>query len=471
MITLYPDQLELQEKVRDSIRRGNKAVLMQAATGSGKTQISASIIASSQKKGKKAIFIVPRRELRKQTSKTFSSHGIAHSFVSSGLPFNPYAQSFIATAGSLVNRLNTVADMDLVVCDEIHHAGASMDKIINFYKARGAIILGLSATPTKLSGQGLDCWFDDMVCGKSIRWLIDNKRLADYRLFAPDTPDLSGVKMVAGDYNQSQLAQKMENDRILMGNAVKHYKTHALGMLGVTYTTSRKHSEIVAEQFRNSGVPAANIDGTMDDAERERIIKAFARRELLQLVNCELLTFGFDLASAAGMDVTIESLTDLQPTQSLAKQMQKWGRVLRMKPNPAMIFDHSGNCVDYKGEVKHGLPCEDRQWSLQGKPKKSSGEKEHVLPVMTCPKCYWCCKPTLDRKCPNCGYITPVRERNIEEREGELKELERKELVRKNKQQQGQARTLDELIALGKSRGYKNSYGWAKFVINARQAK
>lgn len=462
MIELYDDQKEMLEDVRSSIRRGNKSVLLQAATGSGKTQVSAAMIAGSQSKGTKSIFIVPRKELRKQVSNTLAKHDIQHGFVSSGLPFNAYSKTFVATAGTLLKRLDSVSDMNLVICDEIHHAGDGMDKIIKFYQAKGAVIIGLSATPKKLSGKGLDCWFSDMVCGKSIKWLIANRRLSDYRAFIIDIPDLSGIKTVAGDYNQGQLSSKMENDRVLVGSAVQYYKSHAMGKLGVTYTTSRKHSEIVAEQFNENGVPAAFIDGTMDDIERTRIIKAFARRELLQLVNCELLTFGFDIASASGIDVAIESLTDLQPTKSLAKQMQKWGRVLRRKAEPALIFDHSGNIMNSKGEVNHSFPDDDREWTLQGITKTKGEGKERAVKIMQCSRCYYAQRPNYERRCNNCGYVQPVQERDIKTVDGELREIKAGDIAMKpppNRQGQKWA-----LIAQAKRMGIKDPAGQIKFA-------
>lgn len=465
-IQLHPDQEELLNSARGSIRGGNKSVLIQASTGSGKTIISASMVKSSLAKGTRSIFVVPRRELLKQTSATYNKYDIPHSYVSAGREFNPFAQSFIATAGTLVNRLKNLDNIKLVVIDECHISGAGVDAIIKHYQTSGAVVIGLSATPTKLSGQGMGTWFSDMVCGKSTRWLIDNKRLSDYRPFAIDIPDLSMIKTLAGDFNQGQLSAKMEQDRVLVGSAVAHYKSHAMGKLGVTYTTSRKHSEIVAEEFRRAGVPASHIDGTMDDTERSRIIKAFANRELMQLVNCDLLTTGFDLASSAGVDVSIECLTDLQPTKSIAKQLQKWGRVLRYKDYPAIIFDHAGN-ID-----EHLLPCTEREWTLAGqkKGKREGGEK--AIAVQSCSVCYWCCPPTHDRRCPNCGHIEPIKERKIDQVDGELQEIDPKTvIIKQKKQEQGRAQTLEQLIAVGKARGMSNAVGWANHVFNARKGK
>jgi len=163
------------------------------------------------------------------------------------------------------------------------------------------------------------------------------------------------------------------------------------------------------------------------------------------------------------MDVCIESASDLKPTKSLAAQLQFWGRVLRYKTYNAIINDHVNN---YK---EHHLPCTDREWSLQGRKKKKKGEVEPVSPTRQCPECFCAHKPA--PHCPQCGYVYPVFGREIEEVDGELHKMDKKALQIKQKQEVYAAQTLDELIQLAKSRGYKNPVGWAGHIVEARAAK
>lgn len=461
MTDLYPDQADLAARVRDEMRR-HKRVLMQLATGGGKTVITANMIAGTKAKGTRSIFAVPRRELLRQTIATIRGYDMPFGVVSPDHPPNPLPKCQIAMTPTLARRLDRITPPDVLFLDECHYGGAELDRVIAWASAAGSWVIGMSATPMKTNGQPMGQWYDVMVEGSSTADLIASGRLAGFRYFAPSAPDLSGVRSANGDYVQSQLAVAMERDSVLIGDAVATYKKHAAGKLCVAFCTSRRHSQMVADAFNAGGVPAATIDGTMDDNERGRIIRTFARRQTMVMCNVDLLTFGFDLAAAAGMDVTVEAMSDLRPTKSLPLQLQKWGRVLRRKPYPAIILDHAGNAQD------HGLPDDPREWTLDGKPKRGLA-KEATVPVRQCAiaggGCGFVHRPA--PVCPNCGRVYPVDGRMVAEQAGELAEV----TVMARKKEQGRAQTLDDLIAVGRSRGMANPHGWARHIIAAREAK
>lgn len=458
-ISLYPDQIAIKHETGEAFKDAD-SVLMQAPTGIGKTITANSIVQGAVAKGRKVYFTVPRRDLLRQTSLTMSKFDIRHSFIAAGYEYNPFSQVFVCSTDTLKLRLDKLLPPSMpefLVVDETHWGNEGLDKIIKFFKARKAKILGLSATPWKSSGHGLGCWYDRMVCGPSIRWLIDNKRLSDYRLFAPDTPDLSGIRTVAGEYNRGQLSEKMEQDRVLIGNSVSHYKKHAEGKLNIVFCVSIKHSEIVAQAFRDKGIVAMHVDGETPDDERRKIIRDFALRKIQVLTSCEIFCFGFDLASNAGMDVTIESISDLRPTKSLALQLQKNGRALRYKNYPALIMDHAGNTM------RHDLPCIERKWTLEDREKKKGGEK--TLPVRQCPApCFFCHSPA--PVCPQCGFVYPILSREIDEVEGELKEITEAQTKTDRKaraMREYQCVTLHDWQELGRQMGHKPGWAFHRF--------
>jgi DNA repair protein RadD len=462
MIHLRDYQTDMVTRVKSGMRQ-HKWQLLQLATGGGKTFTAGHMIDAARQKGNTCFFVVPRRELLRQTAESYASVGIPFSYVAAGYSYNPYSKVQLCTVGSLAKRLDHVKPPKLAFIDETHYGSNQLGQIIQWLKDNGSYGIGLSATPSRTDGRGLGMWYDSMVEGPTPGELITRGELSDYKMFGVDVPDMSGIRTVAGDYAKGQLADKMEQDRVLVGSAVSHYRNHAMGRLNVTFCASVKHAEIVADSFRQGGIPAACIHGGQDDGERGKLIKAFARRELLVLTSCQLLTFGFDLSSAAQMDVTVECMSDLQPTQSLAMQLQKWGRALRKKDYPALIFDHSGNAT------RHGFPDDVREWTLQDKEKRKGGNSEPALPVKQCPECFWVHRPS--PTCGNCGFVYPVQSRVIDEVEGELKEIERQQEKKKERMEQGRAKTYQELVALSVMRGHRNPHGRAMAILNARAKK
>lgn len=452
MINLFPDQQESLDKLRASMRV-NKSVLLQGSTGSGKSIMACDVITRAHAKSMTTCFIVPRKDLLFQMSEHYQEYDLPHSFIAAGRQFNPFSSNYICSADTIKGRLDKLRPPKLAILDETHYGGDGLDRIVKWLKSHGCYIIGLSGTPWKLSGMGLGCWYDDMVIGPSVRWLIDNKRLSEYRAFAPDRPDLSGIKITGGDYAKGQLSERMEQDRVLIGNAVKHYQKHGQQRLGVTFAVSRKHSELLAQSYREAGIPAMHIDGETPENERRAIARAFAKHELLQLCNAELLCFGWDLAAASGMrGVNVQCITDCQPTKSLAKQMQKNGRGLRYDGDIHLFFDHANN-FDPKN---HGLPCEDREWTLSDREKKTGNDGEKTMPVRQCSQCYHCHRPA--PVCPNCGYEYPIQAREIEEVDGELSEIEIDRAKKVARVEVGKAKTIDDLWRIQKERNYKP--GW-----------
>lgn len=464
-VQLYPDQADLTARVRNAMRH-SKGVLMQSATGSGKTRMALDMIAGAHAKGSTAVFTVPRTELLEQTIKTIADYDIPFGVISPNHSYNPLAKIQIAMTPTLVKRLDKIPAPKVLFVDECHFGGADLDKVIGWSRDAGGWRVGLSATPYKTNGKPMGDHYDHMEQGLPVSDLIRLKRLSDFRYFAPHQPDLSAVAVRDGEFVQSQLASFMEADKAIIGDAVKTYRDLAMGKLNVVFATSRKHAVIISEMFCAAGIPAMSIDGTMGPDERKRIILGFARHEFTVLINVLLLNFGFDLAAAAGMDVTVESMSDLCPRKSLPMQMQVWGRVLRMKPESAIIADHCGNWHH------HGFPDDPREWSLDGKKKRASSD-EKAEPARQCPiddgGCGFVHRPA--PCCQNCGRIYPIVSRMVDEQEGQLAEIDRALMVRERKQEQGRADTLEDLIKVGAARGMKNPAGWARHIIQAREAK
>lgn len=468
MITLRPDdQLPAVENIRASFAK-HRRVLLCAPTGFGKTQVAAYCASNAVAKRKTVWLICHRDYLLEQTSKTFDAHGLVHSFIAAGRSYNEWCQVHICLIDTLARRLDRLTPPDLIIADEAHRGvSPTWAKVLDWaYSSR---VLGLSASPQRLDGKGLDKQFDDLVLGPPVAWLIQQGFLSRYRAFAPTKPNLDGVHTRAGDYALEEISAIMDTN-VIVGDLVTHYKKYAAGLRGLYFGVSIEHSQHIAAAFNANGVPAAHMDGTTPSGERTRIAKMLASGEINVISNVNLATEGYDLAAQAGEDVTIECVGLARPTQSLTLYLQAVGRALRPKDDPAIILDHA-NCV-----MTHGLPDADREWSLKGRSaeKRKSDSGAHVA---QCKNCFGVFGASA-RVCPYCGDAREIDARQVEEIAGELVEIdhatiaeEKEARKQRERQEQFEAKTTAELIQLGRKRGYRNPSFWAINVMKSRGAR
>ena len=460
-LRLFDDQSEMKRNVYASLRK-NRSTLAQACTGFGKSALAVDFCIDAVANKRTVTINVPRKELAKQLAQSLSRYGVEYGFIASGMRPNPFALVQISMSETLARRLERVHKSDLLITDECHVGGESLTRIVNAWKQAGKKVIGLSATPLRMDGKGMDTWFDDMVCGPQMRWLIDNGRLNDYRVFAPESAHAAA--MVAHN-GPDDAPQDFEFDNVMFGDTVAHYKQFAMGKRHLSFCRSVKHAEDTASFFRDQGIPAAAIHGKLSDDEMLRRVKAFARRELLSLSNCQIATFGWDLSQLTGMDATVEAASLLRRTGSLALYMQIVGRILRKSNEASFLFDHMANVAT------HGLPCAHREWSLDGRLKGDGEGKERLVPVRQCPigegGCGFVHRPA--PVCPSCGRVYPVRDLSIEQVDETLMEIDKSAVVdvkRGERMLQGRADTFEALLDLEARKG--NRIGWAERVWTAR---
>ena len=447
-------QQDMIDRTRVALRTSRR-VLIQSPTGSGKTALAAAMLGTASQRGSRCGFLVHRQELIDQTIATFTKVGIPFGVIAAGYSPNPFAAVQIASIDTLKNRLEKIIPFDFLVVDEAHHASAAgWAKTIDHFSS--AYVVGLSATPARLDGKGLDHIFHDIVIGPKVSWLMEQGFLADYRAFAPPPPDLAGVHTRMGDFARGELADAMDKPSIT-GDAVAHYLKLARDRQAVCFCISVQHSKHVADTFRAAGIMAWHLDGNTPRDDRRKAIDAYRKGDIKVLCNVDLFGEGFDLPS---IDVSIL----LRPTKSLALYLQQVGRSLRPGVGKtAIILDHAGNIM------RHGMPDDERQWSLNGAPKS-----ERATAVRNCPKCFAAHKPALT--CPECGHDyrsdeTADTGRKVEQIDGELVEIDKAVMRRRANVDQARAQTLDDLIELGRKRGYKNPAFWASKIWTSRRAR
>ena len=471
-------QVAMLAEVARLMRLGYRRVLLQLPTGGGKTVCAESAISSALQQDQFAQFLVHRRELIKQTSATFASAGLPHSFVASGFPFDPTASLLLAGVQTLIRRTGLTLPPNLIIVDECHHSvSTTYAQILEAYP--DAWVLGLTATPERLDGRGLREQYDVMVEGPSVAWLIENGHLSPYRFFAPPgAQDLQGQAIDAG-YREDAVAELVDQPQ-LVGDIVEHYLRLAPDEQGLAFAANRAHSRKIVDAFKAHGIPAMHIDGDSSDAERDWFDAAFRAGDLRIGSNVALFGEGYDVPN-------ISYLCDAAPSKSLIKVSQCWGRVLRMAPGKtrAIICDHAGNAF------RHGLPDDDREWSLGGRTAREKAERlaaSDAEPVRQCTVCYRVV-PSIMRTCPGCDTLFPVKVREIKLTPGELAELKRADWARlaaeraeqkereaeekekdriRRKIEERQCKSYEDFRNLATERGYNNPIGWAKMKIKMK---
>jgi len=442
-------ELNLQA-LRQSYRTGHKAPLFVGPTGYGKTVLFAHITRNAVDRGRRVMILCHRAELIDQIVNALRQVNITPCIVAPDQPeFD--ARVYVASVWTLHNRLSRYPTPDLLVVDEAHHAvqKTTWGKIMSFWP--NAHRLGVTATPIRLSGEGLGEMFDDLVIGPTTQELIDGGYLSPVTVYAPSTADITGVKKRGGDYVLGELETAITKSGVV-GDAITHYERLAAGKRAVVFCVSVEHAKAISNAFNQEGIPSESIDGSLDSEERKRRINDFRQGRTLVLTSCDLVSEGFDLPA-------IEVGISLRPTASEGLWLQQVGRCLRTADGKAnaIILDHAGNTH------RHGLPTDEREWSLQGRQKKEGKEKSDS--VRTCKHCF-ACSPSAASACRECGEPFPIKARKVETRDGELSEVTK---TTRKQRQRNDAATLEGLIELGRLRGYKNPVGWAHHVYHARQ--
>lgn len=481
---LRPYQLKLYNDVQNEWAKGARNVLAVLPTGGGKTRILSAIVRDHN--GASCV-IAHRQELVSQISMALARNGVRHRIIGPNKLirmvvqqhmielkasfYDPNARTSVAGVDTLVRRGDELKrylpTVTLWVQDEAHHVlkankwGKAAEMFPN---ARG---LGVTATPCRADGAGLgrhaDGLMDAMVIGPSMRHLIGDGFLTEYRIFAPPSDlasRMGNVKISAttNDFNVNQVRDAVEHSSLvdvpddgtkrIVGDVVQTYLNKFKGMLSVVFVPSVVSAEKLEVQFIASGIPAKSLNGNTDDEVRISSIRKFARRELMVLINVALFDEGFDLPA-------IEVVQDAYPTNSYGRYCQRFGRMLRLMDGKefGIYSDHAGNVA------RHGLPDAKREWSLDRREKRGSGEAENttrtcvdhkVEGVVTAQGCYSVFERFL-KVCPFCGLEirtpTPAERTGPEHVDGDLFELDADTLAAMRGEVAKVDRPMDEAVA------------------------
>lgn len=428
-------------------------------TGSGKTVLF-SKIAADQREAVGAV--AHRSELVSQMSLALARNGVRHRVIGQrnlqklcntihmqelGRSFyDPGGRVAVAGVDTLIRHKaehdSWARQVKIIIEDEGHHVLQDNKWGEAFGMFPNAYGLFPTATPQRADGKGLGRWadglVDKMIVGPSMRDLINQGYLTDYRLaVAPTDINYEAVPISSGgELNMAKLREAVHASPRIVGDVVAHYKRFALGKLGVTFAVDVEAATELAAAYRAAGIPAEVVSAKTPDTARFHILRKFRAREVMQLVNVDLFGEGFDLPA-------IEVVSMVRRTESYSLFCQQFGRALRLMVDPvllakwdtftvaerlhyiatsakpkAIIIDHVGNIA------RHHLPDRAREWSLERRDKRSRNTPDDVIPLRSCPECL-AAYERFRRLCPECGhYPEPANRSSPEAVDGDLVELD-----------------------------------------------
>ena len=410
---LRPYQKQQVDGARKVLSR-KRSVLLQLATGGGKTHEFSDITSRTTANGHRTWIVVPRNELLRQASDHLAKYSVPHGLIDSKHKESRAYKVHVVSKDTLIRRYDKVKNWpDLLVMDEAHLYLDRQIDIASRLPERSKII-GVTATPERLDGRGLSTasggLYDDIVYGPTIAELVGMDYLSDMRYFCPPgAEEIKELHRRGTEYNPEELEALLQRRKIY-GGAIQHYKEHADGKPALVFCRSVKAAAETAQRFNDAGYRFENIDGKMTYAKRKAIIDGLRDGRIQGLTSCELITYGLDVPR-------VEAIIMLRPTLSRTLFFQMIGRGLRPSPgkDACVILDHVGNLQE------HGHPLEDYDWQFHGRDKRTGREGISRSTLKICQTCFLYFDGDT---CPHCGGIHKKKKRpDIEEIDGRLVEV------------------------------------------------
>lgn len=463
MYELRNYQAETIDQIYQSLRQGHRRIIVQQPPRTGKTVIFAEIARRTTLKNNHVLFLVHRKEILDQTIKTFKKQNVDFNLTTLGM------------VQTLTRHVSEIPKPQLIIVDEAHHALArTYQRVLEAFPK--AYKLLFTATPIRTGHQQLDQIADDLIIGKSIKWLTANGFLAPFKYYGLGDIDRSKLRKAHGDYSSASMNEAINHQ--IYGHIVDQYQRLAAGKQAVVYCHSVASAKEVTDKFHEADITAEEIDGETDKKIRDKLVEQFRNQRLTILVNVNLFTEGVDLPN-------VDCVIMARPTSSLALYLQFSMRCLNpRKGKTAIIIDHVDNYLT------HGLPDDDHDWSqaIVTKDRRKHSNTDSCPAICQCNYCFgiFYRQDLTDNCCPLCGHKLEKDKHDYKVVNVDLQEIKENQAVehRKKMIQQilndqvmanvadkspGQLHGLKEFQAYAKLHGYQP--GWAWYQFNNRRKK
>ncbi len=349
-ISPFPHQSDILEQLaveRSAHQRFRNLVV--AATGTGKTLISAFDFARfvKDKPQAKFLFVAHREEILKQARSAYRGvlrNGAFGELWVGGHTPEHYRQLFVSiqTLNNQLEQLNLTADYyDYIVIDEVHHIAASSYRAVLEYFSP-TILLGLTATPERHDGGDILADFGGVIAAEiRLPEAINRRHLCPFQYFAiDDDTDLRNIAWSRGRYDIAQLTNLYTHnqarfDKILL--SMQEIITDIGKMKALAFCVSKEHAQYMTQQFLLRGIKADVL--TSDNShERQQKQQAISSGSINVLCVIDIFNEGVDIPE-------MDTLLFLRPTESLTIFLQQLGRGLRLADGKecCTVLDFVGN--------------------------------------------------------------------------------------------------------------------------------
>ena len=374
----YPYQQEILDKLHAEREvRGLNRNLVVAATGTGKTVISAfdyrRFCKANPGQRNRLLFVAHREEILKQSRDTFrgvlKDPNFGELFVGGYRPERlDHLFVSVQTVNSQALYDNLPADYyDYVIVDEFHHAAApTYQKLLNHFQPK--ILLGLTATPERMDGKSILDYFGGRTAAEiRLPEAIDRKLLCPFQYFGvADTVDLTDLRWVRGGYDKSQLSNLYSLNRSIAERRADHiirsldkYVTDMDAVKGLGFCVSIEHAKFMAEYFNSAGIPSISLVGQSADEERWTAKTRLVDGEIRFIFVVDIYNEGVDIPE-------VNTVLFLRPTESLTIFLQQLGRGLRLSDGKECL-----TVLDFIGQANRKYNFEEKFEALLANTKHS----------------------------------------------------------------------------------------------------
>ena len=345
-----------QQEILDTIisertLRANFKNLIVAATGTGKTVISAFDYKRFRAKNKKSrlLFIAHRKEILEQSLSKFRGilrdNNFGDLWVDGMEPSqHDYLFASIQTINNRLKDLIFKSDyFDYIVIDEVHHISANSYRPL-LQKFNPKILLGLTATPERNDGANILSDFNDKITAEiRLPEALNKGILSPFHYFAiTDNVDLTQVQWKNGKYVPSELSKLYTSNDQRVGSIIQNIdkyindknKVKALG-----FCVTQDHAQYMAEKFTLAGLKADYLtSNNTNRADRKLKRQLLTSGQINYLFVVDIFNEGIDIPE-------IDTVLFLRPTESLTVFLQQLGRGLRLAKDKdcLSVLDFVGN--------------------------------------------------------------------------------------------------------------------------------